>query len=318
MSGARDFFRMNKIQFKNIVEAITTQIQKADMNMRKSIKPDERLAITLRCLATGESLQSLQFQFRVSRTSISEIVMATCQAICNLLGPQLLKTPNTTKEWLKIAEIFNCRWNFPNGIGAVDGKRINIQQPRGSGFHYFDYKGNNSVILMAVIGPNNEVLWADIGTNGRATDGTIWHTSDFRINLSFSTNSLNIPPPKPLPGRAMPVPYVLTGDDAFGLTTYLVKPFPHKGLTDEEKVFNYRLSRMRRISENAFGIIANRWRVFRAPINLDPNKVSMITLAALTLHNFLLTEPNSEYNTTSNMEKQSKEVSQGSWFDFSP
>ena len=75
---------------------------------------------------------------------------------------------------------------------------------------------------------------------------------------------------------------------------------------------------MRRISENAFGIIANRWRVFRAPINLDQDKVSMITLAAFTLHNFLLTEPNSEYNTTSNMEKQGKEVSEGSWFDFSP
>ena len=44
----------------------------------------------------------------------------------------------------------------------------------------------------------------------------------------------------------------------------------------------------------------------------------MITLAALTLHNFLLTEPNSEYNTTSNMERQGKEVSEGSWFDFSP
>ena len=75
---------------------------------------------------------------------------------------------------------------------------------------------------------------------------------------------------------------------------------------------------MRRISENAFGIIANRWRVFRAPVNLDPDKLSMITLAALTLHDFLLTEPNSEYNTTSNMEKQSKEVCDGSWFDFSP
>ena len=98
--------------------------------MRKSTKPDERLAITLRYLATGESFQSLQFQFRVGRTSISEIVMETCQANYNLLGQQLLKTPNTTEEWVKIAEILNCRWNFPNGIGAVDGKRKNIQQPR--------------------------------------------------------------------------------------------------------------------------------------------------------------------------------------------
>ena len=83
---------------------------------------------------------------------------------------------------------------------------------------------------MAVIGPNYEVLWADIGTNGRAADGTICHASDFRINLSSSTNSLNIPPPP----KPLQCPYVLTGDDAFGLTTYLVKPFPHKSLTDEE------------------------------------------------------------------------------------
>ena len=75
---------------------------------------------------------------------------------------------------------------------------------------------------------------------------------------------------------------------------------------------------MRRISENAFGIIANRWRVFRAPIILDPEKVSTITLAALTLHNFLLREANSEYNATSNMEEQYTEVSEGSWFEFSP
>lgn len=189
--------------------------------MRQSIKPDEQLAITLRYLATGESFQSLQFQFWVSRTAISEIVMETSQAIYNLLGPQLLNTPNTTREWLKIAEIFNSRWNFPNGIGVVDGKRINIQQPQGSGSHYFDYKGDNSVILIAVMGPNYEFLWANIGTNGRATDVTIWHPSDFRINLSSSTNSLNLPPPKPLPGRTMPIPYVRTGDDAFGMPMVL-------------------------------------------------------------------------------------------------
>ena len=39
--------------------------------------------------------------------------------------------------------------------------------------------------------------------------------------------------------------------------------------------------------ENAFGILANRWRVFRAPINLAPEKVEVIVLAACCLHNYL-------------------------------
>ena len=42
------------------------------------------------------------------------------------------------------------------------------------------------------------------------------------------------------------------------------------GLTDERRIYNYRHSRARRISENLFGIVANRWRLFRGTIALHP------------------------------------------------
>jgi len=42
---------------------------------------------------------------------------------------------------------FEERWNFPNGIGAVDGKRIVIQQPANTGSHFYDYKGICSFVL---------------------------------------------------------------------------------------------------------------------------------------------------------------------------
>ena len=85
----------------------------------------------------------------------------------------------------------------------------------------------------------------------------------------------------------MPVPYVLTGDDAFALTDYLLKPYPQSKMTVEERIFNYRLSRMTRISENGFGILVSRWRIFCTPMLLEPGKVKHIVLAALTLHNLL-------------------------------
>ena len=65
----------------------------------------------------------------------------------------------------------------------------------------------------------------------------------------------------------------------------MMKQYPQKGLTP-----NYRLSRMRRISENGFGILANRWRVFRRPFALEPEKVKTITIATITLHNWLRKE----------------------------
>lgn len=255
----RDFFRVDKSQFQKILDTIGPSIKKQDTVMRDSIKPDERLAITLRFLATGVAFTSLQWLFQDSRTIISEIVMDVCDAITGIMGPEYSKTPCTTEEWRAIADEFNSRWNFPNGIGAIDGKRINIQQPRRSGSHFYDYKGNNSVILLAMFGPRYQVLWADMGTNGRASDGTIWQRSDLKRALSSEDNPLNLPPAKALPGRVKPVPYLLTGDDAFGLTKYLMKPYPQTNLTTEQRIYNYRLSRMRRISENGFGIMVNRW-----------------------------------------------------------
>ena len=39
-----------------------------------TIKPDERLAVTLRYLATGETFDSLEYSFRISGQSILTIV----------------------------------------------------------------------------------------------------------------------------------------------------------------------------------------------------------------------------------------------------
>jgi len=41
----------------------------------------------------------------------------------------------------------------------------------------------------------------------------------------LESNALNIPDPTPLPGRILDVPYVCTGDDAFTLTKYMMKPW---------------------------------------------------------------------------------------------
>ena len=66
-----------------------------------------------------------------------------------------------------------------------------------------------------------------------------------------------------------------------------MKPYPHRGLSEEQRIYNYRISRARRVVENAFGILANRFRVFLAPIHLEPPKVEQIVQAACALHNFL-------------------------------
>ncbi|CAB4007448.1 Hypothetical predicted protein [Paramuricea clavata] len=90
-------------------------------------------------------------------------------------------------------------------------------------------------------------------------------------------------------------PYVLVGDDIFPLKEWLMKPYLGKNLTEPERVFNYRLSRARRTIENAFGIPAAKWRIFRRPIRGSVNLVENITRATVCLHNYLQLTDNAAY-----------------------
>lgn len=66
-----------------------------------------------------------------------------------------------------------------------------------------------------------------------------------------------------------------------------MRPYSSRNSDDLKDIFNYRLSRARRVIENAFGILVNRWRVLRNPINMMPTNVEHVVLATIALHNFI-------------------------------
>ncbi|KAJ8671298.1 hypothetical protein QAD02_002557 [Eretmocerus hayati] len=102
-------------------------------------------------------------------------------------------------------------------------------------------------------------------------------------------NEMNVPPATPLEQGGPNLPNCLVGDEGFGLSTFLLRPYPRsRGLNLRQKVFDYRLSRARRIAECGFGTWTQTWRVFRSDM-VTSLKVGIQSIHACTcLHNFLI------------------------------
>ncbi|KAL6418821.1 hypothetical protein ACFW04_011746 [Cataglyphis niger] len=132
---------------------------------------------------------------------------------------------------------------------ALDGKHIVFRPSRKEESIYCNYKGDNNIVLFAFVDTEYKFIFVDIGRNGRMHDLAVLRNSSLGIKLN--SNSLNISIPNSRPGFLHKKPYVIVSDNAF--------PF-------KKRIFNYRLSRTRRVMANAFGILANRFCVILNPI----------------------------------------------------
>ena len=94
-----------------------------------------------------------------------------------------------------------------------------------------------------------------------------------------------MPNAKKLPLSDVELPFVILGDEAYPLLSYLMRPYPRRHRTECRRLFNYRLSRGRRVVESAFGILAGKWRILNKPIETSPNMADRIVKRICVLHN---------------------------------
>ncbi|KAL3194427.1 hypothetical protein MRX96_016219 [Rhipicephalus microplus] len=126
----------------------------------------ERLAITLSYLASGLDICNVALAYRVGIETARRSIHVTCRAIWARLKDHFMKIP-TKADWAKIAGDFTRRWQFPNCLGAVDGKHVAITRPPKSGSAFFNYKGTFSIVLMAAVDSSSKFVLVDIGAESR-------------------------------------------------------------------------------------------------------------------------------------------------------
>lgn len=240
-----------------------------------------------RYLGSGCDQIDLHLTYRIGHTTIGKILRKVCNAIWEVLREECFPEL-TTARWKQISDDFQKYSQYPNCLGAIDGKHVRIRRPKMSGSLFYNYKNFFSIVLLAIVDVNYKFIYIDVGAFGKESDSTIFERIPFYKKLK--NNELNIPKSQPLPGTVGPnMPFTFIGDEVFSLSPDIMRPFSGKVLSDTRRIFNYRLSRARRNVECAFGILSNKWKIFNKPINGNLDLSILVVKTCCALHNFIRT-----------------------------
>jgi hypothetical protein len=86
-----NYLRLDVQTCYTLLDLIGPEIQKKNTVMREAVSAKERLAVTLRYLATGRNYADLKFSSIRSPQALSKIIPETCWAIYNELKNEYLK-----------------------------------------------------------------------------------------------------------------------------------------------------------------------------------------------------------------------------------
>ncbi|XP_018378047.1 PREDICTED: uncharacterized protein LOC108770818 [Trachymyrmex cornetzi] len=220
-----NYFRMSSETFRRLLALVGPLITKQEY-IREPIPPRTRLEVTLRYLASRDSMTSISYAFRIGH-NISKIIAETCEVIWTTLKEEVFLQPNET-NWQTINEDFDKHWNFPHCIGAINGKHIVGGTQRQLIVARASIITKGTIASMpAVSDAKYRFIIVDIGALGRQDDSGVLTNSGL-INL-LEDNKLKIPQAALLNNSSKEFSFVFVADEAFPLTTYMMRPYPRSG-----------------------------------------------------------------------------------------
>lgn len=171
-----DYMRMSPQKFQELLSMVESLISKQDTNWRRCISASERLSLTLRHLATGESRRSLPFAYFIGRSTVTQIIEETIAAISEILQPRVLQSPTKKasqklQKNLKLDGISLTAWDLLMESTyelSVLKHKVHI---------ILITKDFFSIVLLAVADAHYRFTLVDIGAEGSSSDAGVFSRS---------------------------------------------------------------------------------------------------------------------------------------------
>ncbi|KAJ8867521.1 hypothetical protein PR048_031323 [Dryococelus australis] len=258
---------MSKNSFYELLSMIEESIRKQDTVMRDAVPADQRLALTLR----RHRVRSLTIHHMVQNKSgtslLTDEVSSTPLPVTGIRMSTLVagsgNLDNIRNQPCMVARTAGqacCSFWYDDYVYRLllTFARLHIDCPLHHCLHQYCHQ------------LYYRFLYIDVGAPGKASDSTTFKNT--RLYTKLQRNKIKLPAPRPLSQQRLnQVPYVIIGDEGFGLSQCVLRPYGGRFFIVEKKVSNYRLTRARRYIECCFGILSNNCRIFHRAINVEPD-----------------------------------------------
>ena len=265
--------RVSYITFRFLCERLGPYLKKEDTRFRVSVPVQERIAMSLHRLGSGDGLQSIGDLYGVHKSTLSKIVREFCRAVRKYLQPVLVQTPNES-QFRVIASRFEQLHGIPYIIGAIDGSHIPVLAPVIGGEDYYCRKSFHSAILQGIVGPDCMFWDYEFGWAGSLHDWAVFQVT--RIGRGCIEGKFQ--------------PYKLIGDAAYPVRPWMYCPFKggKAALSGKAANWNFIQSSTRMCVERAFGILKGRWRLIMKRSEVPLRNMPDIVATCIVLHNLCI------------------------------
>ncbi|XP_063223351.1 putative nuclease HARBI1 [Bacillus rossius redtenbacheri] len=233
-------FRMNAVKMEQLHEDIG-HILFHPTNRSQALPSKLQLCIGLHWLGNGGQYHVIADAHGVSKASVCRCVKSVVNSVNEVKFSTVIKWPENV---LNVSAKFFAVAHFPQVIGCVDGTLIKIDAPPAYESAFVDRNGNHSINCMIVCGPNMEIYFVSAKWPGSVHDARVLRNSSL-----FRT----------MEGGWRPIPNaIILGDSGYPLLQWLITPTincVHAG----SLAFNRAHKKTRRIVENAFGILKEKF-----------------------------------------------------------
>ena len=170
-------FRMGKDAFHELVTMLDPFIgSKTTPNYRKLSTP-KKLAMVLYYLKDTGSLWMTANAFGVHQCTVSKTLVSVCEAINEILGPQLIKLPQNSHEMREKVSEFEITFGMIQDFGCEDGTHIPIKRPLTDWQDYFNDKQFFSLNVQAICDTQGSFMDVECKWPGSVHDAQVFSNS---------------------------------------------------------------------------------------------------------------------------------------------